>query len=360
MSIKDVNMKKRNQYILISSVKANDKTFVRKARGIGLFLCVLLILMAVLTSLWLGLGKQDYDTSKITYISSGDTFVEEIAKNSYTTSSQKRFELNGDFTITQEHLEELSSIQNLHAQSGAWFYGELDGKGHTITIEGEMQHPIFDQVVEGATIKQLCIRGAHLTGQKSEGHSISVLSMVNHGTLENIELRDITINIGVANTAAAIVGYNFGTITKCVVQADVSVEESFISENQKINGVWGCRFGSVAANNLSDGKIEGAIISIDFPQNFVVLSMLQYNTNGDRNLLVGYGVAAWQKDELVKNIYVVDGDYTSTAIDFVESTSGSMISSITSRFLSSTNFIDWKNAGWNFNDGGGLPYLSIL
>ena len=350
---------RKDRFILTTSVKVSNKPFMINVMWIALVLSALLILLAVLISLF-GLKKQDYDINKITYISSADAFVEEIAKNSCTAASNKRFELKDNFTITQEHLEKLQSIRNIHSQSGAWFYGELDGKGHVVTIEGEMQYPIFDQVAEGAIIKQICVRGASLTGKDSEGRCISVLSKVNYGTLENIELRDIAINIGESNTAAVLAGYNFGTITRCLVQTNVSVDDSFISAKQKINGVWSCRFGAVTANNLSNGKIDGAIVSINFPGDFAVLSMLQYNTNGDRNLLVGYGVSAWQKNELVKNIYVVDGDYISTAIDFVKSSSGGMISSITSKFLTSTNFIDWKNAGWNFNDDGGLPYLSTF
>lgn len=348
---------KEKEFIEIANTKIFSKPFRTGIAIICIAFLVTTTLGAFLLAGIVGVGRSDYNGS-ITEIYSAEEFVEAISRNSKSGATNKRYEVKSNFTLRQDNIDEIKRVKNRLGEEGAWFFGSMDGHGHTITIDAEMTAPLFEQITQGSSIKQLSFVNAHVVGSQTRGGGIAVVARVNNGTLENILLKNIEVTINNANAAAGLVTYNFGNIIRCVAQVNFNIDEKFITSGGKIDNIWLCRIGTIAANNGEGGRVDGAFVSATFTDKFAVLSMHQYNTNGDRNLLIGYVLGAWKETNLVKDLFVVDGVYTSIAYDFVE-LGASGISLINSKSIIKSNYISWGNNGWNFSELGGLPTLAI-
>ncbi|MBR1677126.1 MAG: hypothetical protein IJ706_07455 [Clostridia bacterium] len=279
-----------------------------------------------------------------------------LNSNSISREEKFRAELTSDIYLSQEYYDKIKGINNVSGSKGAFFYGTIEGNGYAIYIDAEMDAPIINTICNTASISGLTIANAVFQNKSAENIGVSILAESNCGLIENIAIKNSKLYIDSELFASALVGYNFGRIGRCVVETEYIIEQKYIS-TKKIDDVWKCRVGSIAAYNLKDGVIRGVFVSAVFPDNFVVLTLNQYQDKGMKNLSVGYAVGGWNYEKLnnIDDVYLVDGKYASAAIDFTSIQPGSM--EIVGRSaITEANYKDWT-VRWAFNNED-LPTLT--
>ena len=361
--------------VMIKEVKIKQKRILTWKFGIVclaiasimaiLFICSVFIVDAIK-----GIDIDDYSVDTVN-ISSGDEFVTEIIKNSKlgSISGNKKYYLTEDIVLSAENVNTLKQAGEIT------FFGILDGydanradgagknQCYKISFSSDapsMNKPIFNVISEQAQILNLTIESSEFVGEI--GKTIAVLSNINHGMLQNINLKDTTIDI--SNNpiaAAALTVYNYGDISYCVADVKFKVAQEYISSDVGKSGNWQCVVGAIAANNSNEGKISNVIASVDYPSDFLVLSRQYY-----RNQNVGYVVGTWSDSDELSNLFVLyDFEKSNaeifilTAHDFADLDRNILMlyanGGENGGNMTESNFHGWER--WVFFDNNSLPKL---
>lgn len=340
----------------------NSKLFIGIIAPITVLLVILASISAFLTAYFIDY-KFKTDINK--HIGNSSQFIEFVESVS-RTGTRSSWALEADIDLTPDDVELIHNIKNRNGKAGAWFYGNLDGQGHSIRFinDAEINKPLFDFITNESRIENLCIESAVINTDKVI-ESAAVLAVTNEGTLSNVYIKKLTVKgeyIGENNiSVAGIAVYNFGAITHCAVQANLIVPDrspndvTFVSDNgKKVQAVWSCRFGAISVSNSNGGKIIGAIVAVDFRDDFAVLSIAPYNDRQDRNLLIGYAVCSWNNssDDAISGVYVLESKFISLVCDntILDTFSG------TTEIQSLINN-EWTGWAYNKNINDGFPYF---
>lgn len=125
--------------------------------GVGCLLSFL-VLFAVWLSLFLNnLSIKDFNSTTTVEISTGDTFVEEVIKNSKLGNkfgAEKSYKLTGAITLSD------GNIADIEAAGPISFYGKLYGYNYTISFDSntELRAPLFSSLGEDALIERIAIK----------------------------------------------------------------------------------------------------------------------------------------------------------------------------------------------------------
>ena len=360
---------------MIKTVKIGQKHTLKSWRfwvgcAVLILLSFALVFSVFLVNAFKGVSLTDYSADNVN-LSTGDEFVTEILKNSKLGSiaGQKTYYLTNSIVLSSGNVKDLKNAGEIN------FYGVLDGydanrvdsagknECYTISFADDapsMNKPIFNVISEKAVVRNLTIEPVEYIGEI--GKTIAVLSNTNQGTLENINIKNTTIDI--SNNpiaAAALTVYNYGKINHCVANVSFKVAQEYISSDVGKSGDWQCIVGAIAANNSGEGKIENVIASVDYPADFLVLSRQYY-----RNLNVSYIVGTWSDSSKLHNLAVlydignVNAElFTMTAHDFADLNNGILISFANGGNkggnMTESNFHGWDL--WIFFDSNSLPKL---
>ena len=336
-----------------------DKPLTLKIRLISLGVgCLLsfLVLFAVWLSLFLNnLSIKDFNSTTTVEISTGDTFVEEVIKNSKLGNkfgAEKSYKLTGAITLSD------GNIADIEAAGPISFYGKLYGYNYTISFDSntELRAPLFSSLGEDALIERIAIKNAQLKGKL--GKPISVITETNYGTIQDVSI-DVSLQINSASEAAAIAVFNYGNINHCAANVHIEIESKYLTDDAGASKDWTCKFGAIASVNGEakgiKGKIENVISAVDFPANFIVLSrQLNKNTN------VGYVVGAWTDAAQITNTSVLNGQFYLTAHDFadlfVNDKNIKTVKNMQMGEMTAGNHPGWTK--WQFDESGNeLPIL---
>ena len=329
---------------------------MKKSRDLSFCLVALFIFVAMIVSIIITiLSVNNIKLSDISKTSESialddRNFVDELIKNSKMKISNDYY-LSNKITLGENEINALENAGDLT------FYGTLDGKGNTIKVNWPMTKPLFSQISEDSTVKQLVIENAKVSNNYA--NSLAVLTNTNKGTIEFIKLSNTQVSVSGASIAGGIAAYNCHEIKYCVVSVFFEIDNDYTDPNQPgLSASWKCHIGAVAGINSEAGQIKSAIVSAKFSDNFVVLTRQQ-----SKNDLVGYTVGSWGNENNISDIYIVDAQYVTTAHDIrvLYSTDGSSSLKLKSLDnLVATDFTngDWNNQiyGWSF-ESGKLPIL---
>lgn len=323
--------------------------------GVGCLLSFL-VLFTVWLSLFLNnLSIKDFNSTTTVEISSGDTFVEEVIKNSKLGNkfgAEKSYKLAGPIKLSD------GNIADIEAAGAISFYGKLYGYNYTISFDSntELRAPLFSSLGEDALIERIAIENAQLKGKL--GKPIAVITETNYGTIQDVSI-DVSLQINSASEAAAFAVFNYGNINHCTANVHIGIESKYLTDDAGASKDWTCKFGAIASVNGEakgiKGKIEDVIAAVDFPANFIVLSrQLNKNTN------VGYIVGAWTDAAQITNASVLNGQFYLTAHDFadlfVNDKNTKTVKNRQKGEMTAGNHPGW--AKWQFDETGNkLPIL---
>ncbi|MDP3386287.1 MAG: GLUG motif-containing protein [Eubacteriales bacterium] len=126
------------------------------------------------------------------------------------------------------------------------FYGHLDGAGKKITMSSNNGQGIFNEIVSGATIKNLIVAGG-MTGSGLRSKSIGRLTNLNYGNITRCgsEMSSMLFTKGINLRVGALVGRNFGIVSECYSTGIIRLE---LEAREAINGY----YPSLMDNLLTD------------------------------------------------------------------------------------------------------------
>ena len=360
---------------MIKDVRIGQKHTLKSWKFLACCVALAVISLSFFLSVFLvdsikGVGLDDYSVKSVN-ISSGDEFVTEMIKNSKLgrISGNKKYYLTEDIVLSAENVNALKQAGEIT------FFGVLDGydanradgagknQCYKISFSSDaqsMNKPIFNVISAQAKILNLTIESPKFVGEI--GKTIAVLSNINRGTIQNINLENTTIDISNNLTAAsALTVYNYGEISHCVADVKFKVSQEYISSDVGKSGDWQCVVGAIAANNSNGGKISDVIVSVDYPSDFLVLSRQYY-----RNHNVGYVVGTWNDSSNLSNLSVLYDIgksnaeiFTLTAHDFANLNRNILMlyanGGEKGGNMTESNFHGWER--WNFFDNNSLPKL---
>lgn len=343
-------MRKSKEYIQNIEVKSFDIKFFLWCLLACLLVTVLLMVIIVTLLTINNLEFRDITKTAEAIELNDNNFVETIIKNS-KMKIRNNYYISSKITLGESELNDLENAGDLT------FYGLLDGKGNTIELEWPMSKPIFSQISEESTVKQLVIDDAKVSNKYA--NSLAVLTNVNKGTIEFVKLSNAQISTSGISVAGGIAAYNLNEIKYCVASVFFEIDNEFTNPNQPgMSANWKCYVGAVAGINSGGGQVKGAIVSTNFPENFVVLTRQQTKNN-----MVGYAVGSWNKEKSISDVHIIDARYITTAHDIKMLYGTDMKNCLQLKSLDeleSVNFIngDWNNSlyGWSFKSGA-LPIL---
>ncbi|MCM1533667.1 MAG: hypothetical protein NC099_03330 [Corallococcus sp.] len=265
--------------------------------------------------------------------------------------------LNKNYNIVERIVLDDDKIFKLEEAGELSFYGTLDGGGYEILVDTLMTKPLFYQITYGSVIKQIVITNAKVC--KSNVNNVAVLASINNGTIENVKISSATVDTDGAAVAGGIAAYNFNQINYCIVSVTFEINSDFTNANwSDMASSWKCSVGAITGINGANGQVKGAIVLVNFTDDFVVLTR-----QSCKNTLVGYAVGSWDNDQYLSDIHVVDAVYEITAHDIAELKADGKVSLKLFDELTADNFTQEKTQGaWNDNDGwkfeaGKLPSL---
>lgn len=278
-----------------------------------------------------------------------DNFVDTVIKNS-------KMQLNKSYYLDDKITLDSDKLSKLEGAGALSFYGTLDGCGNEISIEAPMSKPLFNQITDGSTVKQLAITFKNSVEVKnSNAKSIAVLANINNGTIENVKISDAKVDTNGVSVAGGIAAYNFNQINYCTISIYFAINSDYTNIKQPgVAANWKCAVGAVAGINCGDGRVMGAIVSTMFTNNFVVLTRQLY-----KNSLVGYSIGRWGNSDTISDIHIINGLYQTTAHDISELRISGNVLLNTLNDLTADNFTQGKwndDDGWHFEEGK-LPFL---
>ena len=204
------------------------------------------------------------------------------------------------------------------------FVGEFDGKGHTITLSGNVTEPLFGYIGEGGVVKNLNIEVVMAAMNTKEG---AILALENYGTIINCKITLKNAKIGNSGNHAAVVAVNRGSIRNVVVKSEFE------------NIVTGTRrsiIGGVVAYNY--GEIVSCIANtsfISYPETDKnnVFSGSAANTSIGAVCGINNGIIKRSIAVVSENTYVADNKINSkTEITFVDGNNKSEVFSADNLF----------------------------
>lgn len=343
-------MRKSKVYIQNIEVKSFDASFLFWCLLACLSVTLVLVISIVTLFTINNLKISDITKTAETIELSNNNFVETIIKNS-KMKIRNNYYISSKITLGESEIKELGNAGDLT------FYGSLDGKGNTIEVECPMTKPIFSQISEGSTVKQLVIDNAKVSNKYAT--SLAVLTSINKGTIEFVKLSNAQISTSGISVAGGIAAYNRNEIKYCVASVFFEIDNEYTNPNQPgMSTNWKCYVGAAAGINSGDGQVKGAIISTNFSENFVVLTRQQ-----TKNDMVGYAVGSWEKEKSISDVHIIDAQYVTTAHDIkmlYDTDRENCLQLKSLDKLEAVNFTngDWNNSlyGWNFKSGA-LPIL---
>lgn len=207
------------------------------------------------------------------FVTSGNGFdLEEFLKSigngssySYTNKEGKEVSV---LEATKETVNEVS-ITYLKLKTGVDFENRIDVDeillGNGVVFDGgrysfkNIAQPVFSKV-EGA-IQNLGINTINTTQIKlnSEKHNFGILARENHGTIDNVRLNDININVielyngaGIVNMVGTMVGYNSGKISNIELNnIEITVLDAEVQSGTSL------MLGGLIGQGGADSSLEG-------------------------------------------------------------------------------------------------------
>lgn len=349
-------MKKNARYIVCGR---SDKVWWHYLIIFSMVFALVLVLTIIVPGT-LGSKKfLDLCSSNFGKIDSADAFIKALDNSSKTQEEKKDYNIVvPEIILTKEHLDKIAEIEHLPGEYGVWFYGNLNGNSKTIKIQYseeeskpfEIDHPIFDQICEGATVNHLnivCDTGVTFTSK--DDNQASVIARVNNGEVSDVNL-EASIKIkATTNAAGGICVFNYGTIEFCKIEINYVTSENYWSNGGKLNAdTWNCYMGAIAAFNIKE-DVNNIIIGSNYMidkmdeerTTFAVLSLLQYNKSGHTNKTIGYAFGSYNsiaKDDI--NIIVVTDKLNVVDSDLIEY-----------KTLADINKEPWEKRQWIYING---------
>jgi hypothetical protein len=126
------------------------------------------------------------------------------------------------------------------------FFGHLDGDGRKIMMSSNNGQGIFNEIVSGATVKNLIVAGG-MSGSGLRSKSIGRLANLNYGNITRCgsEMSSMMFTNAVNLRVGALVGRNFGIITESYSTGIIRLE---LEAREAINGY----YPSLMDNLLTD------------------------------------------------------------------------------------------------------------
>jgi hypothetical protein len=309
-------------------IKRTGSTVSPRLKVVCVLLAILAAVFAVVAVLVVGYnnrvaGVRDVD------IGSGQDFLDAMADKVLNDN----YRLTTDIQLSAEQLEALPP---------RYLKGTFNGKGHTITIAGTMNQPLFDIIDSDAVVQKLRLKGIVAM---SDGISLSLLANTNYGIVENCEVVDSEITVLTQKYVAGIVAHNFGTIQYCLTSVEIRGRNSVAGRTH---------IGGAVAVNYKGATVRGLLSSTSFAGSYPELQTAFFN-DGETNDKIGY-VVGLNNGEL-ENSFAVDCAFLDTASDTSAGYIRAMESAAVNVDLIRYTLL-WDTIIWTMPLRGGLPTLT--
>ena len=126
------------------------------------------------------------------------------------------------------------------------FVGEFDGKGHKITLSGNVEESLFGYIGEGGVVKNLHIE---VISAEMASKVASILALENDGTVINCKITIKSAILKNSGNYAAVVSTNRGIVRNVVVNAcfENGIIDTSVARRTLIGGIAAYNYGEISS-----------------------------------------------------------------------------------------------------------------